>query len=221
MTPSLGSRDAQLVVLAKSPVPGRVKTRLTPPFTPTEAARLAEAALVDTLRAAAGADVRRVLLVLDGEPVDWLPTGLEVRPQRGGLLDERIAHALVGGWQDLALPVLLVGMDTPQVTADDLGHAVDQLLTDGTDAVLGPATDGGYWALGLRRPHVEHVRSVPMSQADTGRRQLDRLQSSGLRVRLLETRRDVDLAADVDLVAAEAPGSAFAAERVRLSAGAA
>jgi rSAM/selenodomain-associated transferase 1 len=221
MTATRAGRDAQLVVLAKSPMPGRVKTRLTPPFTPTEAARLAEAALVDTLHAAAGAEVRSVLLVLDGEPGDWLPTGVEVRPQRGGLLDERIAHALVSAWQDLALPVLLVGMDTPQVTADDLGHAVDRLLADGTDAVLGPATDGGYWALGLRRPHVEHVRSVPMSQADTGLRQLDRLQSSGLRVRLLETRRDVDLAADVDLVAAEAPGTAFAAELARLSAGAA
>ncbi len=214
-------RPAQVVVLAKTPVPGRVKTRLTPPYAPVEAAALAEAALVDTLRAASGAAVTRVLLVLDGEPGEWLPAGVAVRRQRPGGLDERIAHALVDAHLDLELPVLLVGMDTPQLAAADLDHAVDRLLEPGTDAVLGPAVDGGYWALGLHRPLLEHVLSVPMSRHDTGTRQLDRLESCGLRVRLLETRRDVDRAADAALVAAEAPHSAFAAALARLSAGAA
>ncbi|MEO7981253.1 MAG: DUF2064 domain-containing protein [Sporichthyaceae bacterium] len=210
-------RPAQLVVLAKSPVPGRVKTRLTPPYSPVEAAALAEAALVDTLRAASGADVSRVLLVLDGEPGGWLPAGLEVRPQRGDGLDERIAHALLDACTDVELPVLLVGMDTPQLVAADLDRAVDRLLEPGTDAVLGPAVDGGWWALGLHRPRAEHVVSVPMSRHDTGSRQLERLESCGLRVRLLEKRRDVDDAADADLVAAEAPHGAFAAELARLA----
>ena len=215
------TREAQVVVLAKSPVPGLVKTRLTPPYTAVAAAALARAALVDTLCAAASASVRRALLVLDGEPGDWLPAGLAVRPQRGGRLDQRIAHALVDAWNDLPVPVVLVGMDTPQVTAADLDHAADRLLEAGTDAVLGPAVDGGYWAIGLRRPRIEHVASVPMSQADTGARQLVRLESCGLRVRLLETRRDVDHATDAVLVAAEAPGGRFAAELARLSVGAA
>ena len=198
---------AQIVVLAKSPRAGKVKTRLTPPYSPDEAAALARAALVDTLRAAAGADVRRVVAALDGAPGDWLPDGVVVQPQCDGLLDSRIAHAMVGAYADLPLPVLLVGMDTPQVTSADLDAAVALLLEPSTDAVLGPATDGGYWAIGLVRPLTQHVESVPMSRGDTGARQLERLQACGLRTRLLDTRRDVDLAADVDLVAAEAPAA--------------
>ena len=222
VSPAAGStRAAQIVVLAKSPVPGRVKTRLSPPYTAVDAAALAQAALMDTLRAATSASVRRTLLVLEGEPGDWLPVGLPVRPQREGTLDQRLAHALVDAWDDLPLPVLLVGMDTPQVTCTDLDDAVDRLLDVDADAVLGPAADGGYWAIGLCRPRLEHVTSVPMSQADTGARQLERLEACGLRVRLLEMRRDVDTATDADLVSAEAPGSRFAAELARLSAGAA
>ncbi len=68
-------------MIAKEPVPGRVKTRLTPPFTPQEAARLAEAALADTLAAAAAAPVARRVLVLDGSPGPWVPPGFEVVPQ--------------------------------------------------------------------------------------------------------------------------------------------
>lgn len=212
------TRAAQVVVLAKSPVPGRVKTRLSPPYTPDEAASLAQAALVDTLDAAMSASVHRVVLILEGDPGDWLPAGLSVHRQRVGTLDVRIAHALVDSWKDLPLPVLLIGMDTPQLRGADLDHAVDLLLQDGTDAVLGPAQDGGYWAIGLRQPKVEHVLSVPMSRADTGARQLERLVACGLRVRLLENRRDVDLASDAVVVAAEAPRSHFAAEVARISA---
>ena len=215
------TRAAQVVVLAKSPVAGRVKTRLSPPYTPREAASLAQAALVDTLDAAMSASVQRVLLVLDGEPGSWLPAGLPRHRQHHGSLDERIAHALVDAWTELPLPVLLIGMDTPQLCAAHLDRAVDRLLQDDTDAVLGPAADGGYWAIGLRRPRLKHVSSVPMSQADTGSRQVERLLSCGLRVQLLETRRDVDLASDAVLVAAEEPRSRFAAELARISAGAA
>lgn len=209
-------RSAQVVVLAKSPIAGRVKTRLSPPYTPAEAASLAEAALVDTLRAALGARVSRALLVLDGAPGDWLPPDLDVRPQVDGSLDVRLAHAVVGAWEEIALPVVLIGMDTPQLTAADIDHVVDRLLEPGTDAVLGPASDGGYWTLGLRRPRLEHVVSVPMSRDDTGARQRKQLESCGLRVRLLATRRDVDVAADAELVAREAPHGAFAAELARL-----
>lgn len=217
----MSPREAQVVVLAKSPVPGRVKTRLTPPYSPEEAADLAQAALRDTLRAAAGAAVRRCLLVLAGEPGSWLPAGLEVRPQRGDALDERISHALADAYADLPVPVLLLGMDTPQVTAADLDRAVDHLLVPGTGAVLGQAEDGGYWAIGLRRPRPEHVRGVPMSRPDTGARQLAQLQGAGLRVRLLSILRDVDEAADAEAVARCAPFSAFASTLAGLTAGAA
>jgi rSAM/selenodomain-associated transferase 1 len=210
-------REAQVVVLAKSPQPGKVKTRLTPPYTPHEAADLALAALLDTLQAAAGAAVRRCLLVIAGASGDWLPEGLEVSQQRGVGLDERITHALADAYADLPLPVLMVGMDTPQITSDDLDAAVDVLLKPGVDAVLGPAQDGGYWLLGVRRPRQWQVLGVAMSRPDTGARQLERLRAAGLRVRVLETLRDVDDATDAQAVARTAPRSAFAATLARLN----
>ena len=219
--PRPADRPAQVVVLAKSPVPGRVKTRLTPPYTPQQAAGLAAAALADTLRAVAGAAVEHRRLVLDGEPDGRLHANLEVRPQCAGTLDVRIAHAMAGAWDDRRLPVLLVGMDTPQVTAADLDRAVDLLLAPGTDAVLGAAEDGGWWALGLRHPRPELVVGVPMSRDDTGARQLDWLRAAGLSVTPLATRRDVDRVDDAVAVAQEAPGTAFAAAVEGCSVGAA
>ncbi|CAM5579726.1 hypothetical protein SVIOM342S_07620 [Streptomyces violaceorubidus] len=85
-----------LLVIAKQPRPGRVKTRLTPPFTPAEAAALAEAALADTLGAVAATPARRRVLVLDGDPGPWLPPGFDVVPQGAGGLDARLADAFAG-----------------------------------------------------------------------------------------------------------------------------
>lgn len=82
MTPATGGAAAQLVVIAKSPVPGAVKTRLTPPYTAQEAAALAEAALRDTLSAVAAAPAARRVLALLGEPGPWLPAGCDVVAQR-------------------------------------------------------------------------------------------------------------------------------------------
>ena len=84
----------RLIVIAKEPVPGRVKTRLCPPCTPDDAARLAAAALADTFAAVqpAPADARTV--VLDGHPGGWIPAGFDVIPQRAGGLDARLALAL-------------------------------------------------------------------------------------------------------------------------------
>jgi uncharacterized protein len=191
-----------LVVLAKEPVPGRAKTRLCPPFTHTEAALLAEAALTDTLAAVAATRAARRVLALAGSPGPWLPPGFEVVSQVEGGLDRRIAAAL----RVAAGPVLLVGMDTPQLCPALLAHTFD------SDALFGPAADGGYWALGLRDPAraAEVVHGVPMSTSDTGAAQLDRLRGAGLTVRVLPTLRDVDTAADAYAVAARAPGSAFA-----------
>ncbi|WP_405923173.1 DUF2064 domain-containing protein [Streptomyces sp. NBC_00035] len=198
-----------LLVIAKEPRPGRVKTRLTPPFTPREAALLAEAALVDTLRTVAATPASRHVLVLDGAPGRWLPPGFDVVPQCAGGLDERLAAAFAG----CEGPTLLIGMDTPQVTPELL--TVD--FAD-CDAYFGPAEDGGFWALGLAGPDPELLRGVPMSMPHTGAVQRDRLTAAGLRVRELPALRDVDTAADAEAVAAAAPGGRFAAELARLRA---
>lgn len=196
-----------LVVIAKEPVAGRVKTRLTPPFTPQQAAVLAEAALADTLAAVAATPARRRLLVLQGAPGPWLPAGFDVVPQADGGLDERLAAAFA----QCDGRSLLIGMDTPQVTPALLLTA----LEPGPDAWFGPAADGGFWALGLARPDPELVRGVPMSTAHTGRVQRGRLVAAGLDVADLPELRDVDTAVDAEQVAAQAPRTRFAAALAR------
>jgi uncharacterized protein len=195
-----------LLVIAKEPRPGRVKTRLTPPFTPEEAAVLAEAALADTLDAVARTPARRRVLVLDGTPGPWLPSGFEVLPQCGGGLDERLAAAFAS----CTGPALLIGMDTPQVTPEVL--TVD--FAD-CDAYFGPAEDGGFWALGLAEPDPARLRGVPMSTPHTGAAQRSRL--ADLRIHNLPPMRDVDTAYDADLVAKAAPSGRFASTLARLT----
>ncbi len=192
-------------------MPGRVKTRLTPPFSPAQAAALACAALTDTLAAAAGTAAARLVLALEGAPGGWLPDGVDVLAQRGGGLDERIAAAMADAYAGLPRPVVLIGMDTPQVTPALLAAAL-RPLTDGTaDATFGPAPDGGFWLLGLRQPDSRLVLGVPMSTAGTGAAQLARLSAAGLRVRHLPALLDVDTAADAEAVARLAPRTRFAA----------
>ncbi|GAB1818205.1 TIGR04282 family arsenosugar biosynthesis glycosyltransferase [Herbidospora sp. RD11066] len=198
-----------LLVIAKEPVPGRVKTRLTPPFTPSEAAALAEASLADTLAVAAATPADRHVLVLDGSPGPWLPPGFEVRPQCGGGLDERLAAAFAA----CEGPALLIGMDTPQVTVDLLEPALD---FGRYGAWFGPADDGGFWALGLKDPDPAPLLGVPMSVPHTGAAQRERLRH--LRVGELPALRDVDTAADAREVAARAPWTRFAETHLAMSA---
>lgn len=191
----------QLLVVAKAPVPGQVKTRLCPPCTPRQAAHVAEAALRDTLDAGRG--FSRRTLVLSGQ---WAaPDGWSTVAQRG----DGLAHRLAAAYHDTARPdvgTLLVGMDTPQVPATLLALAASML--DGCDTVLGPAEDGGWWALGLRDPAAaEALREVPMSTVDTCALTLEAL---GGKATMLPVLRDVDTAADAHAVARACPGSRFA-----------
>lgn len=199
---------AQVLVLAKAPVPGLVKTRLCPPCTPGQAARIAAAALADTLDAATGTAARTVL-ALDGRMA--APAGVAVVPQRGGGLGSRIAAAFADATGGVRGPLLQIGMDTPQVTADLLEECMST-LDSGLDAVLGPAVDGGWWALGLHEPACARLLAdVPMSTPDTGRLTLRALCGTGLRVGTLPMLRDVDSWADAVAVAELAPHGRFAA----------
>ena len=197
--------DTRLLVLAKEPVPGSVKTRLRPPCTPHEAAAIARAALLDTLDTALALGLPTVL-VLQGDPGSWVPPGIEVVPQRGQGLDERLAAA----FQDTGAPAVLIGMDTPQMTPALLSSAVDSLWEVGTDSVLGRAEDGGWWCIGLRRADPCVFLGVPMGTSFTGAVQLRRLRALGLRCSELPRLRDVDDFEDAVAVAATVPGSRFA-----------
>ena len=127
-----------------------------------------------------------------------------------GSLDERLAAAFDDAWAHLQLPMFLIGMDTPQVTEQLITQALDNLLEPGVDAVLGLAPDGGWWALGLRRPHPALIRGIETSRDDTGVRQRASLVEAGLVVCDLPQVRDVDTVADLAAVAAQVPHGRFA-----------
>lgn len=206
-----------LLVVAKSPVAGLAKTRLTSVLTPAEAADVAAAALLDTLDAVAAVPGVRRVVALTGELADAARApeirraldGVTVIAQRGGPLGARLAaaHADAGPG-----PVLQIGMDTPQVSAELLADAVSQLAERDVDAVLGPAADGGWWGLGVVDPTLAAALvGVPTSRADTGARTLAALRTVGARVGVLEPLADVDTPDDARAVAALVPGSRFAA----------
>jgi len=195
-----------IVVLAKSPVPGRVKTRLCPPCTYREAAVIAAAALTDTLEAVSNTPARARVLALDGEPGPWVPEGFVIVPQLGRGLDERLANAFAA----VTGPAVLIGMDTPQVSRDRLVEAMKTLSEPDVDAVLGVATDGGWWAIGLRHADPRVFIGVPMSTDHTGADQLTRLRSLGYRTHLLDELQDVDTFPDAVEVARLIPNSRFA-----------
>jgi hypothetical protein len=191
----------QLCVIAKEPRPGFAKTRLTPPCTPAQAAAIAEAALADTLDAVLRAPARRRVLALDGVIGSWQPPGFTVVPQAEGGLDQRLAAAFTFCFSTMPdEPVVLIGMDTPQVQPTaliDAGHR----LHSGADAVLGLATDGGYWLVGLRTLTPRAFADVPMSADVTGAVQQSQLRRLGCSIELLDELDDVDTFADARRVA--------------------
>ncbi|RJO69980.1 DUF2064 domain-containing protein [Nocardia panacis] len=202
-----------LLVLAKAPIPGFAKTRLTPPLSPNEAATVAAAALLDTLDAVRHTAADHRVLAWTGDLADACRADELSRsladfalvPQRGRTFGERLANAHADA-AAFGTPVLQIGMDTPQLTPEDLTTAAD-LLTDAADAVLGPAADGGWWALGLATPQpARALITVPMSTPNTGALTREALHTCGLHIHTLPTHRDVDTFSDAVLVAAQSTG---------------
>ena len=190
LDPTAGRCRRALVVLAKRPVPGRVKTRLSPDVSPVVAAELAAAALRDTLDVASTATFDARVLSFAGSVRGWLRPGWTHHVQPDGGLDVRIAAAL----RTDGSPTLLVGMDTPQLDAGLL-QTFDPVHFD---ACLGPTADGGYWAIGLRETAAaaDAVIGVPMSTPHTFADQHDRLRGLGMSVQILPGLTDVDLIGD-------------------------
>jgi uncharacterized protein len=199
-----------IIVLAKLPIPGRVKTRLCPPCTPEEAALIAEASLLDTLTAVKDAVGARgdlfgstfISLERSGFAVpDRLGRSGHVFDQCEGGLGERLAHAFA----TVARPAILIGMDTPQVTVELLVEAATHLHTE--DSVIGPATDGGFWIIGLRSAHPRAFDGVPMSSDRTGVEQVLALRRIGLNPVFVSPLSDFDEFEEAVAAAALIPGS--------------
>jgi glycosyltransferase A (GT-A) superfamily protein (DUF2064 family)/SAM-dependent methyltransferase len=205
-----------IVVLAKEPKPGRVKTRLQRRFSADEAVQLAAAAVRDTQRAVRASRVPRRILCWDGDPSQFAD-GFEVLPQRTGTLNDRLAGAFNDLGRDVSARVLLIGMDTPQISS-----ALLDTDWNGCDAVLGLSEDGGFWAIGLQSPNpISALRQaqgtfadpvfagIEMSTARAGSAQLARLLSLGRSVKLLPPLRDVDEPGDAAYVADRFPSLEF------------
>jgi len=192
-----------ITIIAKAPIPGRVKSRLCPPCSPEQAAEIAVAALadtfdaLDTVRDRVKGDLVDRFLLLDGAPQAWMPSRYAPVRQRGDGLGERLRN----GFADLGAGAV-VGMDTPHV-AQLLDRALDWLAA-GTN-VLGLAEDGGYWMIGLCGGALDALddvfRNVPMSTPNTGEAQLERLRELGRPVELLPLARDLDTFDDLRAVA--------------------
>jgi glycosyltransferase A (GT-A) superfamily protein (DUF2064 family) len=131
--------------------------------------------------------------------------------QRGSDFGDRLANAHAdAATGPSGQPVLQIGMDTPQVTAELLASCTRRLLQ--TQAVVGLARDGGWWVLGLQTPAAAAcLRSVPMSQPDTGELTLKALRDNGIDVTLVDLLTDFDVVDDVDAVRSACdPSSRFA-----------
>jgi glycosyltransferase A (GT-A) superfamily protein (DUF2064 family) len=204
----------KVLVVAKAPLPGSVKTRLCPPLDLFEAASVAQAALHDTLNAVARSGASERVLVLDGPVGPWLPAGFTVVAQQGGTLVDRLTAA----WEHSGGPALQIGMDTPQVSACTLDTAMSTLDQSPRGAVLGLAQDGGWWAIGMMEPAPRVFSGVPMSTSTTGTAQRVALARLGRDPVLLRTLRDVDTWEDAVNVGGRYPTGRFAAEVSRLDA---
>lgn len=223
MSRTVHKADFQVLLVAKAPVPGSAKTRLCPPATPEHAAEIAAASLLDTLDTLLHTPGAVPTVALAGH-VDHAARGPELAAmlrdvsvirQCHGDLGRRLARALAdAATLHPGVPTVLVGMDTPQLTAGLLTGAATRMCDGRGDAVLGEATDGGWWLLGLREPAnpaVLHTLSeIPMSRADTGTRTMHSLHDAGLRVNRAPRLSDVDTMLDAVAVAETIPGSRFA-----------
>ena len=194
------SRDRHaLVIFARVPELGRVKTRL--------AAGIGDAAALSAYRMLAervfaavrggGAYSTTVAFTPDdGERAmrEWIGPDLGLRPQGAGDLGDRMAAAIGGALDAGAERVVVIGTDCPDISAASVEEAFALLGT--ADVVIGPATDGGYYLIGMSRSHSVLFERVPWSAADTLRVTLERARAHGISVALLEERADIDTADD-------------------------
>jgi rSAM/selenodomain-associated transferase 1 len=194
---------ALLIIFAKEPAPGQVKTRLCPPLTPGEAARLAECFLADIL--AEMASLSGLPLALAFAPAGarkyfrtLTPKGAFLFPQQGADLGERMARAFDWGFAQGFTEVLLRGSDTPDLPAGVVQEAREVLAAGPARVVLGPAHDGGYYLVGLRGPRPELFRNIAWSGPMVLNATLERARRLSLPVHLLPDWRDLDTFEDLE-----------------------
>jgi len=196
--------------MAKLPFAGAVKTRLTPPLTPEEAATLSTCFLRDMTMSVATLNTNGAEGVVLYTPADagmllrdLLPECFRLVAQRGETLGERLINAadelLNNGFES----VCLINSDSPTLSGEILNTAASMLARDGDRVVLGPSQDGGYYLIGLKRPHRNLFERIAWSTADVLAHTIERAAEINLPIEFLPTWYDVDDAATLRLLCDE------------------
>lgn len=191
-----------LIVFAKRPSPGRVKTRLTPPFSPEDASELYRCMLLDVLaKTGQMTGVDRLLFYEQGDGVpeffaETVGEG-ESYPQEGDGLGARLAAAFDRTFDQGYDSAAVIGTDSPHLPPDYIEQAFDLLNDPRVDAVFGPTEDGGYYLLAMKRLHRELFEGIAWSTPEVLEQSLARAESAGIATALLPVWHDVDTAADL------------------------
>lgn len=185
-----------LIIFAREPLPGKVKTRLALDLGDQAAAELYAAMLGDVLEQAAALDHVRPLLFwsLETASMPCYPAfpHLQMFEQHGTTLGDRMAAAFESAFKSGIEACCIIGSDSPDLPAEYIRQAFDHLEHDEADAVFGPAEDGGYYLLGLRRSWQGLFKDIPWSTAAVLESSLERAEELGLRTTLLPTWYDLD-----------------------------
>ena len=187
--------SAAIAILAKAPVPGRVKTRLVPPLTPEEAAGVARACLDATLRRFVPAIEVPFTLFLDGEADHALVAlasalGVAIEPQAEGDLGVRLSAAFRSLRDGGANTTIAIGSDSPTLDPARIVEAIAAL--DAHDVVIGPTEDGGYYLIGVRGDRDGIFEEIPWSTGEVLGVTLERARARGLVTHRLAPWYDVD-----------------------------
>ena len=191
-----------LVVVAKAPVPGQVKTRLVPHFTPEEAAGLYRCFLQDRIQEISnleGIDLTIAFTPADAEDtfVPFARNGIKLFAQRGRNLGERLHNIFL---EMLAVgydAVSIIDSDTPDLPRSIVEQSFHTLISERADAVFGPCDDGGYYLVGMRQPHPELFLGIPWSTGAVLALTLERSKILGLKTKLLPGWNDLDTVEDL------------------------
>jgi len=194
-------RAEAVVLMAKAPIAGRVKTRLCPPLDPRESARLYACMLGDTAAEMSSlARVRRYLFLDPPESVDTLRhppfSAFEPFPQDGRDLGDRMHDGAATAFRHGARRVVIVGADCPSLSAGTVRRAFRELST-GASVVFGPSADGGYYLIGLSSPDERLFRGFRWSSAEVLRNAAARCRILSAPFSFLPPKRDVDSGEDL------------------------
>ena len=196
----MGTRIA-LCIMVKAPEPGRVKTRLCPPLSPDDAAELYRCFLLDKIAQARGvAGAERVLAYAPAQAAavfEPLAPGFTLLAQRGIDLTERLVAVCDELFRNGCDAAIVIDSDTPTLPTERLERAVAVMKEGGYDLVLGPSEDGGYYLIGLRRPHPELFEGMRWSTPTVLKETLRRAHALGLSSTNLSAWYDVDTPADL------------------------